>query len=248
MFRKPPGNEPLLQPDGCPQGALVDGPGKPIRRKPVGVSGGPTHVPVLMSDFAMSVAVRWVAVLSLGLFGVPALAFDLPELMALMARRTSGEARFVEQRFVRGLDGPLVSSGTLSFQAPDRFVRRTLEPRPEAMVVQGNQVTLSRGGRSRSMTLDASPEATVAVEALRGTLTGNAAVLQRYFNTRVSGSAERWTLELQPRDAAAAGPLMGLKVSGQRDEVRTVETQLQGGDASVMTIDPVRAGAASPAP
>ena len=184
----------------------------------------------------------------LALSALPATAFDLAELMGMMARRTSGEARFTEQRFVRGLDGPLVSSGTLSFQAPDRFARRTLEPRAESMVVQGNQVTLSRGGRSRTTTLDASPEATVAVEALRGTLTGNAATLQKHFRPRVSGSAERWTLELQPLDTAAAGPLVALKVSGQRDEVRTVETQLQGGDASVMTIDPVRPGAAKPAP
>lgn len=173
---------------------------------------------------------------------LPAWCFDLPELMALMARRTGGEAKFTEQRFVKGLDAPLVSSGTLSFQSPDRFARRTLEPRAESMVVQGNQVTLSRGSRSKTMTLDASPEATVAVEALRGTLTGNAAALQRHFRTQVSGSAERWTLELKPLDPSAAGPLMGLKVSGMRDEVRTVETLLQGGDSSVMTIDPVRAG------
>jgi len=176
------------------------------------------------------------------LAALPAMAFDLPQLMALMSQRSGGEAKFTEQRFVKGLDAPLVSSGTLSFQAPDRFARRTLEPRAEAMVVQGNQVTFSRGGRSRTMTLDASPEATIAVEALRGTLTGNAQALKRHFKTQLSGTADRWTLELQPLDPGAAGPLRSVKVMGMRDEVRTVETQLQGGDAAVMTIDPLPAG------
>jgi len=171
---------------------------------------------------------------------LPALAFDLPELMALLARRTSGQATFTEQRFVKGFDEPLLSSGTLSFSAPDRFARRTLQPRPESMVVEGNSVTLSRGNRSRTLALDAAPEAVVAVEAVRGTLTGNAPVLQRHFRTQLSGDLQRWTLDLQPLDARAAGPLRSVRIIGQRDDVRVVETQLLDGDRTVMTIDPVR--------
>ena len=37
----------------------------------------------------------------------PAWAFDLNELMGLLAKQKSGEARFTEQRFVHGLEGPL---------------------------------------------------------------------------------------------------------------------------------------------
>ena len=42
---------------------------------------------------------------------------------------------------------------------------------------------MSRGERSRTMQLDASPEAAVIVEAIRGTLTGNRATLERLFET-----------------------------------------------------------------
>jgi hypothetical protein len=42
-----------------------------------------------------------------------------------------------------------VASGTLSFSAPDRFARHTLEPRAESMVVEGNTVSIRRGGRRR---------------------------------------------------------------------------------------------------
>lgn len=185
------------------------------------------------------------AIVALGLLAaaLPAFAFDLHELMGLLAQHTSGQARFTEQRYVQGLDLPLESSGTLSFQAPDRFARRTLQPRPESMVVEGNKVTLSRGGRSRTLALDAAPEAVIAVEAVRATLTGNADTLQRYFQVQLAGDAARWTLTLVPRDASAAGSLRSVQIVGQRDDVRQVETQLSGGDRTVMAIAPLRVAA-----
>ncbi|MEW6703967.1 MAG: outer membrane lipoprotein carrier protein LolA [Pseudomonadota bacterium] len=190
---------------------------------------------------------RLVAGAALALAALPALAFDLPELMALLARQKSGEAHFTEERHVKGLDFPLQASGTLSFTAPDRFARRTLKPKPEAMVVEGNTVTLSRGNRSRTVALDATPEAAVAVESVRATLTGNASALQRYFKVTLAGDAERWTLELVPRELSQAGPLRSVRIVGQRQQVRMVETHLADGDRSVMTIEPVAAAPAAPA-
>jgi len=179
-----------------------------------------------------------IAALALSCLATGARALELPDVMKLLARHASGEARFTEQRYVHGLDQPLVATGTLSFTTPDRFERRTLTPRAESMVVQGNQVTLSRGGRSRSLALDASPEAQVAVEAVRGALTGNAAVLRKWFKVQVAGDAERWTLDLVPIDRGTAGPLVAVKLSGRRDMLDTVETTLAGGDHAVMSIEP----------
>jgi outer membrane lipoprotein-sorting protein len=168
-------------------------------------------------------------------------AFDLPALAAMLATHSSGQARFTEQRWAKGLDQPLASSGTLSFAAPDRFTRRTLEPRAETMAVEGNTLTMSRGGRTRTLALDAVPEAAVAVEAIRGTLTGDAAALQRDFEVSVGGDAEHWTLALVPREAG--GPLAGVRIAGHRDVVQTVETRLADGGRSVMTITALPAGA-----
>jgi outer membrane lipoprotein-sorting protein len=179
-------------------------------------------------------------------FAAPAHALDLPELMALLAQKRSGEARFTEQREVKGLDAPLASSGTLSFAAPDRFTRKTLAPRPESMVVEGNIVTLTRNGRSRSLALDASPEMEAIVEAVRGTLTGNPTSLQQHFKLAVAGSPEQWTLELKPATPRLAVMLDSIRIAGKRSELRTVEMRLADGDRSVMQIEPVAAGAAGP--
>jgi outer membrane lipoprotein-sorting protein len=152
------------------------------------------------------------------LFALPAHALDLPELMALLSQKRSGEARFTEQREVKGLDAPLASSGTLSFAAPDRFTRKTLTPRPESMVVEGNIVTLTRNGRSRSLALDASPEMEAIVEAVRGTLTGNATSLQQHFKLAVAGTPEQWTLELKPATPRLAVMLDSVRIAGRRSE------------------------------
>ncbi len=181
--------------------------------------------------------VRLAAIALLACLSLPALAFDLPTLMALLAERRSGEAAFSEQRFVSGLDSPLWSSGSLSFEAPDRFVRRTLKPRPETMEVEGNKVTLSRGGRSRSFSLDAAPEMLGLVESVRATLTGNGAAIRRHFKAELSGDAEQWSLRLTPLES---GQVKQILIAGRRGELSSMEMDLLGGDRSVMTIEPLR--------
>lgn len=182
---------------------------------------------------------RW-ALVALLCAAAPAWALDLNELMGLLARQKQGEANFTEQRYVRGFDGPLAASGTLSFTAPDRLVRRTLAPRPETMSVDGNNLTLSRSGRTRSMTLDSVPELQGLVEAMRATLAGNTQVLQRYFTSTVGGNASDWTLDLAPVDARLGAQIATLRLSGKAGEVLGVEMEFRGGDRSVMTISPKR--------
>jgi len=166
-------------------------------------------------------------------------AFDLAALAALLARNKSGEATFVETRRIELLDRTLQSSGRLSFKAPDSFVRETLKPRHEKLAVEGNTLTMSLGERSRTMQLDASPEAAVIVEAVRGTLTGNRATLERLFETTISGDARAWTLKLVPRDLRLRGQVSAVQVSGREATAREVQVQLADGDRSVMTIEPV---------
>lgn len=170
----------------------------------------------------------------------PAWAFDLPQLMAQLAQRTSGEARFSEQRFVSGLEQTLRSSGTLSFKAPDRLARFTEQPRAESFVVEGRLVTLERGGRKRQLAIDAMPELAAFVAAIRGTLTGDGAVLQQHFDATVSGNAAQWSLLLLPRDSALTAVVKQLRLDGRQSDLRQVELQLADGDRSVMLIDPVK--------
>jgi outer membrane lipoprotein-sorting protein len=167
-----------------------------------------------------------------------AAAFDLAALMSLLATPREGTVAFTEQRFVQTLDAPLRASGTLSFAAPDRLERRQTEPSTETMQVEGNRVTLMRGGRSKTLMLDASPEMLGVIEALRGTLTGNGALLSRHFRTTVSGDAAQWSLDLVPLQPELRRSLAGARLWGRRDHLLGVEMTLADGDRSVTTIAP----------
>ncbi len=167
-------------------------------------------------------------------------AFGLQQVTALLAKNASGQARFTEERHVSGIEGPLRAAGTLSFVAPDRFTRNVTDPRPETMEVQGNLLVLRRGGRTRQMTVDAIPELMALIEAVRGTLTGNAVLLEKFFKAQVEGNAARWTLTLVPRDARLATQVRELKITGLQSDMRSVELWLAGGDRSVMAIDPLQ--------
>ncbi|MEP7281295.1 MAG: LolA-related protein [Rubrivivax sp.] len=184
---------------------------------------------------------RALAALGLGLLlALPAWALDLPAVMALMAQRRDGEARFTEQRFVSVLDQTLQSSGVLRFRAPDRFERRTELPHVESMRVDGDTLVLQRGERQRRLALDAVPALGALVGALRGTLSGDAAALQQAFDVAVAGRADQWTLTLTPRSARLQGSVRELRLSGQRADLRTIELWLPDGDRSLMQIAPTR--------
>lgn len=180
------------------------------------------------------------AMLVASVLAIPAAAaaFDLAALMSLLATPREGTVAFTEQRFVKTLDAPLHASGTLSFAAPDRLERRQTEPGTETMQVDGNRVTLTRGGRSKTLMLDASPDMLGVIEALRGTLTGNGALLSRHFRTTVSGDAAQWSLELVPLQPELKRSLAGARLWGRHEQLLGVEMTLADGDRSVTTITP----------
>jgi outer membrane lipoprotein-sorting protein len=165
--------------------------------------------------------------------------FDLVQLMRTLAQVKAGEATFVEKRSVAMLERTLQSSGRLSFEAPDTFVRETLKPTQERIAIVGNDVTMSRGTHSRTVPLDSVPEAAVIMEAIRGTLTGNRAALERNFSASVSGTPQHWALELKPNEPRLRELVSSVRLSGAQALVREVVVAMADGDRSVMTIEPV---------
>lgn len=181
--------------------------------------------------------------LAAALWATPGWAMDLPALAALLTQRTQAQASFSEERVISGLDQPLVSSGTLLFVAPQRLERHTLQPRAESMLVDGTQLTLIRGGRSRQMSLEAVPEMIPLIEALRATLSGELARLQDHFSVKLEGSTRQWKLMLVPRDSRLRLQVLQIDISGQESALSSIEMRLAGGDRSTMTLGPPLAAA-----
>lgn len=165
-------------------------------------------------------------------------AWSVDRLMATLAQRKSGLARFVEIKYLAMLQAPLESRGELQFVAPDRLVKRTLAPKPETLTVAGDMLTIERGGRNTTIPLSNFPELAAFIESLRGTLAGNRQALEQYYRLNLAGQAEHWTLTLEPRDARMASAISNVRIDGEREQLRRVEIRHADGDRSVMTIQP----------
>jgi hypothetical protein len=158
--------------------------------------------------------------------------------MQLLAQRRHGHASFTEVQHLSMLDQPLHSSGELLYDAPDRLEKRTLQPKPEDLVLEHGTLTMQRGSRHRVLSLRDYPQAVPFVESIRATLAGDRNALEQYFALKFSGTLESWTLELTPRDAALARSVEHIRIAGERDAIRTVEIRQRDGDTSLLTIGP----------
>jgi hypothetical protein len=180
----------------------------------------------------------WLALLcSLALPASFALAGgDLEELMGLLAARRHGRVDFVEQHFLAVLKRPVESFGVMTYDAPSRLEKRTTEPRPESLLLDGDQLTIERKGHTHVLDLAAYPSMLPLIESLRATLAGDLPALKRLFDVDFAGNLDRWTLTLTPHDPKVAKAVSRVRIDGSRDVLYKVEIFEAGGDRSLMTL------------
>lgn len=183
---------------------------------------------------------RLLAAAALLALAAPALAaWDLAALMQDLAQHKGGRVRFVEKKYIALLEKPVVSSGEMVYTAPDRLEKRTLQPKPELLLLDRDTLTLERGKQKFVLRLSDQPEAQVFVDSIRGTLAGNRALLERSYALHLSGTRERWSLSLLPSDQRIATLVSRITVGGTRNIVDTIEYLQADGDRAVMNITPI---------
>lgn len=168
---------------------------------------------------------------------VDAAPLSISQLMASLAQHPQGAATFSEKKFIAILDEPVVSSGELLFIAPARLEKRTLKPKPETMVLDGDILTLERGRRKHVLQLKDYPEVASMIESIRATLAGDRQALERVYHLDLDGSAERWALVLTPLDPKVGAVITRIRMEGVKEVVRSVEITQADGDSSLMTIE-----------
>lgn len=183
---------------------------------------------------------RPLAAAALLALAAPALAaWDLATLMQDLAQHQGGRVRFVEKKYIALLEKPVLSSGEMTYTAPDRLEKRTLQPKPELLLLDRDTLTLERGKQKFVLRLADQPEAQVFVDSIRGTLAGDRALLERSYALHLSGTRERWSLSLLPSDQRIAALVSRITVGGSRNLVDTIEYLQADGDRAVMSITPI---------
>ncbi|WP_295446768.1 LolA-related protein [uncultured Thiodictyon sp.] len=165
-----------------------------------------------------------------------AAAFTLSELMGALANHAYGTAAFTETKYISILDLPVESSGELLFIPPSHLEKRTLKPKVETLVLDGEVLTVASQTQKHVLQIKDYPEVAGMIESIRATLAGDRQALERLYHLNLEGSPEGWALVLRPLDAAMGWMITRIRVEGTRDEVRTVEIQQADGDRSVMRV------------
>ncbi len=179
------------------------------------------------------------AFLLLPLFALPAWAegWQPAQLMELLAQKKTGKATFTEKKTIGILDQPVVSSGKLSFTAPDKLEKITLTPQHESLMLDGDTLTIERPDK-RTMTVNIKnhPEAAMFIESIRGTLAGDLSALERFYQVELTGAADSWQLKLTPKQEDAGTVFSGIRIAGSQADVKTIHLEQRDGDHSEMTI------------
>lgn len=158
--------------------------------------------------------------------------------MGALAEVKSASGTFTERKTLHVLNAPLVTTGTLTYVAPDRMEKVTLTPVPERFVLDGNEVTIT-GGRDRqthTFSLSSSPVIAGLVEGIRATLAGDLRTLERFYAVQLSGDYAEWQLLLRPNNAELAHVVKWIRIRGSRNRIEAVESKSHNGDDTEMTI------------
>ena len=163
--------------------------------------------------------------------------WGIDQLMHALAQTRAGHARFVETKSIAMLDQPVESSGELFYTAPDTLEKRTVKPKPETMRVEGDKLVIERGRQKYRLQLQDYPELAAFIDSIRGTLAGDRKALERTYQLSLEGSASAWTLQLVPINAKMKQVVARIRISGVRDEVRSIDVSQTDGDSSQMRIE-----------
>ena len=177
----------------------------------------------------------------LSLAAPPAVAqpvWGLPPLMHDLARVRSASARFTERSTLPMLSAPLLSSGVLTYVAPDYVRKTTVSPLPEDFVLSHDKVTMTGGGirQTQVFLLTEAPQIAGLVEGVRATLAGDLPTLDRFYRVRLSGIPGNWQLLLRPRDAALGRFLSWMLILGSGNRIDAIDTASGDGGHTEMGV------------
>jgi outer membrane lipoprotein-sorting protein len=159
--------------------------------------------------------------------------------MQALASVPARRAQFVEVKSIAALSQPINTTGTLVYRRPSYLAKIAAPPHAEQLVVDGQRLWLTEGDQpSHVIDLDSRPQLRALVDAIRGTLSGDLALLQRSYHVAMTGKLAAWHLTLTPSDPAVASLLRFIVIDGTGATPHMIRTVQANGDESRMTINP----------
>ena len=166
----------------------------------------------------------------------PGAAIDSDWVLRILARPAPMRTNFVEIRSSKLLKEPLRLSG--EYQRPDEttLVRQVRAPYAETTTITtdksgAGQATVARAGKSpRTFSLSRVPELARLQASFGALLSGDRAMLERYYRVETEGTRRKWTMTLVPKPSPLSEKVRDIKLYGRGIELRCIETRPTQGD------------------
>jgi len=170
----------------------------------------------------------------------PAICFAAPDvegLLAKLARPAPATTPFVEVRYSRLLDQPLVVKGQLEYHENGALVRAVKEPFIERTEIQGETVSIERVGRApRKFSLKRAPELRTTLAGFGAILGGSRETIEQDFNLVVKNDADHWQLTMTPKSATVGKYVRDIVIHGRESDPKCIVVTQPDTQSSVMLV------------
>jgi hypothetical protein len=164
-------------------------------------------------------------------------ALDVDGLLKKLAHPAPATTPFVEVRFSKLLDQPIVVKGQLEYHEDGALVRAVNAPFRERTEIKGETVTVERVGKSpRRFSLQRAPELRSMLGGFAAVLGGTRASLEQDFNLALNGAADHWQLALTPKAPSVGKYVRGIVIQGHESDPRCIVVTQPDQQSSVMLV------------
>lgn len=168
-------------------------------------------------------------------------------VLSRMRARDALEVDFREEKRIRLLRRPAISTGHILYHRDSRSLRRdTHEPTPSSVLLVGTRITMRNG--TRVETLDATrPVVRALSSSFVDLLAGDRRALTQNFALEATFRDGVFTLTLTATEASLARILTNIEVRGRENVLESLVVRETSGDSSTTTFSNARAPSWQPA-
>ena len=115
-------------------------------------------------------------------------------------------------------------------------------PKPQKLVLDQDRLLMEDARQRRTLRLQDYPVVWACVESIRATLAGDLKALLGFYKVELHGGEDEWRLSLRPSEPSLLSMVSEIRISGQRERVRTIEVVEGEGDQRSLQLVAERSG------
>lgn len=174
-----------------------------------------------------------------------AAAFSPADLAAQLQQPQNVQGSFVQERHLRSLSKPMTTQGIFAIK-PNKGLYWQID-KPLSLRLRVNRQGIAQwDGKKQRWQRSPQGGQAAQVKLFMAVLGGDIGALEQQFTPKLSGSAQKWQLDLQPKTAVMKQVFQTIRINGGQ-YVEQVELLERQGDKTVMQFSKQRSDQALPA-